>query len=295
MNELYRFCTENYFKWLSWSPDGSTLAASCNNNVLVFGYKLQQKFILKMPRSVSDLVFYPFEVQDGQFLIAVSSLSIPVKLFRTSDSTEYCSFKNFENEKVKAPSCLEFSSDGGVLFTGFKDYMVLYDVGQQREMQRLKEQRGVYSCIKYNQQRQMFGCSSYGNNFAIYKDNNVLTTQVESPSNFCFDESGNLCFLSQRNGLVTCLDLRTLKPLYTYNRIYKTNQKTSVCCHENKVIISGCKNGSVVCVDFDLKNETVMFKHDDTVSCCFPNQVFASCSGQRFPDLVDNSLRIWEY
>ncbi|CAG8638688.1 10597_t:CDS:10, partial [Cetraspora pellucida] len=312
----------NFFKTAKWSPDGTCILTSSNDNILrvfnlpfnIFDANEEQDMVPAIyshsGESVYECCWYPqMSSQDPStcFFLA-SSREHPVHLWDAYTGKLKYSFTIINHrEQVIGPNSLTFNLDGS---SDGEEYPTT-------PTRKSKEgQKGVISCLAFNPDRSsLYAAGSYSQSIGLYDEYNnellfllrgTLNEPIGGITQVQFSPSGHYLFsTSRRNNSICCWDIRNSgEILYRLQRQGDTNQKLSFDIdYSGRFLITGDQEGNIITYDLaDPDDDGVprqvlkMVGHKDTVSAAtfHPySPLIASCSGQRkFDFLVNENIKI---
>jgi len=270
----------NYFKGAKWSPDGTCILTSSNDNVLrlfelpdITQNKKQEIHIepvLKVcdGESVYDYCWYPYmKSSDPSTSVFISaSRDLPIHMWDAYYGTlraSYCTYDIYD--QIVAPHSINFNLDGSKIYAGLNNLIQIFDISRPGEpiekkmttpTRRSKHgQKGIIACMNFNPDYSgLLAAGSLSKSIGIYDTNNsnelvfqqkklkggVIQVQFSPDGNYLYSVS------RQTDGII-CWDIRnTGKKLCEYTRPGKTNQRISFdISQDGKYLISGDKEGYI--------------------------------------------------
>ncbi|KAF9275875.1 Telomerase Cajal body protein 1 [Mortierella alpina] len=184
----------NFFKALKWSPDGSCLLSSSNDNCLrIFALpdsatstpedtQLDAGVVIKEGEVVYDMCWYPgmSSLDPASCCILSSSRDHPVHLWDAYTGELRCSYTIVDHCEVNvAPNALCFNLDGTKIYCGSNNMIQIFDTARPgRDSQKRptvptrkskKGQKGVISCLAFNpDQSDLYAAGSYLKTIGLY-------------------------------------------------------------------------------------------------------------------------------
>ncbi|ORX60912.1 WD40 repeat-like protein [Piromyces finnis] len=274
------FEINNYFKGAKWSPDGTCILTSSNdNNLRIFelpdisNNKIEEiniKPALKVcdGESVYDYCWYPYmNSSDPSTSVFISaSRDLPIHMWDAYYGTiraSYCTYDIYD--QIVAPHSINFNLDGSKIFAGLNNLIQIFDISRPGQPINKKMttptrkskhgQKGIISCMDFNPDYSgLLAAGSLSKSIGIYDTNNsnelvyqqkklkggVIQVQFSPDGNYLYSVS------RQTDGII-CWDIRnTGKQLCEYVRPGKTNQRISFdISKDGKYLISGDKDGYI--------------------------------------------------
>ncbi|CAO3571855.1 unnamed protein product [Mortierella alpina] len=184
----------NFFKALKWSPDGSCLLSSSNDNCLrIFALpesttstpedtQLNAGVVIKEGEVVYDMCWYPgmSSLDPASCCVLSSSRDHPVHLWDAYTGELRCSYTIVDHCEVNvAPNALCFNLDGTKIYCGSNNMIQIFDTARPgRDSQKRptvptrkskKGQKGVISCLAFNpDQSDLYAAGSYLKTIGLY-------------------------------------------------------------------------------------------------------------------------------
>ncbi|KAF9964934.1 Telomerase Cajal body protein 1 [Mortierella alpina] len=184
----------NFFKALKWSPDGSCLLSSSNDNCLrIYALpdsttstpedtQLNAGVVIKEGEVVYDMCWYPgMSSRDpASCCVLSSSRDHPVHLWDAYTGELRCSYTIVDHCEVNvAPNALCFNLDGTKIYCGSNNMIQIFDTARPgRDSQKRptvptrkskKGQKGVISCLAFNpDQSDLYAAGSYLKTIGLY-------------------------------------------------------------------------------------------------------------------------------
>ncbi|KAF9431444.1 Telomerase Cajal body protein 1 [Entomortierella beljakovae] len=184
----------NFFKSLKWSPDGSCLLSSSNDNSLrIFALpdatsvhlddtQLTTGVLIKEGETIYDMCWYPaMNSQDpATCCILSSSRDHPVHLWDAYTGNLRCSYTMVDHCEVNvAPKALCFNLDGSKIYCGSNNMIEIFDTTRPGKdsfkrptvptRKSKKGQKGVISCLSFNpDQSDLYAAGSYLKTIGLY-------------------------------------------------------------------------------------------------------------------------------
>ncbi|KNE68059.1 hypothetical protein AMAG_13232 [Allomyces macrogynus ATCC 38327] len=322
---------DNYFRWIAWSPDATTLL-TVNNDRCVRQWdfpsttdtsasdaRFTPTAIVPFAEPIYDVAWYPFQSRLDPIsnVYAVSTPHHPIHLIDASTGVSRCTYvpTNHVDEIVGATS-LAFNTDGTHLYAGFDGWFATFDVTRpgRDSMVRVSTsatrrskngQKGILSSLCTNATYRAVAAASYARTIALYTQGTHECVHIlrglPPATQLAFDPSGHYMLSSHReDGTVHCLDLRMLRTVWTYERGGKTTMRSSVVADWHNVVMAaaGSKGNEVHVTDLATGTaRQVVVRHEDLVACCAVRDGWwATCSGQRQFRLaaLDEEVRVEE-
>jgi WD40 repeat protein len=277
----------NYFKSAKWSPDGTCILSSSNDNILRLfelpditkskerGLKIDPVLKVCDGESVYDYCWYPYmRSSDPSSSVFISaSRDLPIHMWDAYYGTiraSYCTYDKYD--QIVAPHSINFNLDGSKIYAGLNNLIQIFDISRPggpidkkltTPTRKSKHgQKGIIACMDFNPDYSgLLAAGSLSKSIGIYDTNNsnelifqkkklkggVIQVQFSSDGNYLYSVS------RQTDGIV-CWDIRnTGKMLCDYIRPGKTNQRISFdISKDGKYLISGDKEGYLNV--YELKN-----------------------------------------
>ncbi|GES93892.1 telomerase Cajal body protein 1-like [Rhizophagus clarus] len=255
---------ENFFKNAKWSPDGSCILTSTNDNVLrIFDLprnaleiddELELNSVLDCHagETVYDFCWYPMmSSQDPDTCCFLSSSrEHPIHLWDAYTGKVRCSYTIIDHrDEIVGPNALTFNLDGSRIYCGYKNMIKIFDLHRPgRDGQDIKTtpsrkskegQKGIISCLAFNPDRSgLYAAGSYSQTIGLYDEsNNELCCILQGTENESigdtiqvqFSRDGKYLFSSSRkDNYIRCWDIRnTGEILFKLERNGNTNQRLS--------------------------------------------------------------------
>ncbi|GJJ68978.1 telomerase Cajal body protein 1 [Entomortierella parvispora] len=183
----------NYFKATKWSPDGSCLLSSSNDNCLRItalpdlavnpdDTQLETGMLIREGEVVYDMCWYPqMSRQDpATCCVLSSSRDHPVHLWDAFTGELRCSYTIVDHCEVNvAPTAICFSLDGSKIYCGSNNMVQIFDTsrpGKDNEKhptvptrKSKKGQKGVISCLAFNPDySDLYAAGSYLKTIGLY-------------------------------------------------------------------------------------------------------------------------------
>ncbi|KAF9187987.1 Telomerase Cajal body protein 1 [Haplosporangium sp. Z 767] len=184
----------NFFKALKWSPDGSCLLSSSNDNCMrVFALpsattaapedtQLNAGVLIKEGEVIYDMCWYPgmTSLDPSTCCILSSSRDHPVHLWDAFTGELRCSYTIVDHCEVNvAPNALCFNLDGSKIYCGSNNMIQIFDTARpgRDSLKRptvptrksKKGQKGVISCLAFNpDQSDLYAAGSYLKTIGLY-------------------------------------------------------------------------------------------------------------------------------
>eukprot|EP00833_Pecoramyces_ruminatium_P004063 jgi/Orpsp1_1/1178095/evm.model.c7180000064015.1 len=275
-NLNYELSFNNYFKSAKWSPDGTCILSSSNdNNLRLFELpditknkekEIQINPVLKVcdGENIYDYTWYPYmKSSDPSTAVFISaSRDLPIHMWDAYYGTiraSYCTYDIYD--QIVAPHSINFNSDGSKIYAGLNNLIQIFDISRPGEPINKKlttptrkskhGQKGIIACMDFNPDYSgLLAAGSLSKSIGIYDTNNsnelifqqkklkggVIQVQFSPDGNYLYSVS------RQTDGII-CWDIRnTGKKLCEYIRPGITNQRISFdISKDGKYLISGDK------------------------------------------------------
>ncbi|CAG8512173.1 15438_t:CDS:10 [Dentiscutata erythropus] len=319
----------NFFKTAKWSPDGTCILTSSNDNTLrvfnlplnIFNAKEEQDMMPALcshsGESVYECCWYPqmsSQDPDTCFFLS-SSREHPVHLWDAYTGKIKCSYIIINHrEQIVGPNSLTFNLDGSMIYCGYKNMIKIYYTsrpGSNGEeypttpTRKSKEgQKGVISYLAFNPDRSgLYAAGSYSQSIGLYDERNnellfllrgTLNEPIGGVTQVQFSPDGHYLFsTSRRNNSICCWDIRNSgEVLYRLQRQGDTNQRLSFDIdHYGRFLTTG---DQVTNPNDDGCPRLVLKMVGHKATTFHPySPLIASCSGQRkFDLLVNENIKI---
>ncbi|CAB4431407.1 unnamed protein product [Rhizophagus irregularis] len=278
---------ENFFKNAKWSPDGSCILTSTNDNVLrIFDLprnaleiadeiELSQVLACHTGETVYDFCWYPMmSIQDPDTCCFLSSSrEHPIHLWDAYSGKVRCSYTIIDHrDEIVGPNALTFNLDGSRIYCGYKNMIKIFDLDRPgRDGQDIKTtpsrkskegQKGIISCLAFNPDRSgLYAAGSYSQTIGLYDESNnemcsiLQGTENESIGDIIqvqFSRDGKYLFSSSRkDNYIRCWDIRnTGNILYKLERNGNTNQRLSFDLdNTGSFLVTGSLDGKMIVYD----------------------------------------------
>ncbi|TPX69305.1 hypothetical protein SpCBS45565_g02562 [Spizellomyces sp. 'palustris'] len=294
----------NFCKGLRWSPDGTCLLSSTNDNVLrlyeksveivdsssICGDTLTPVIAVKEAECIYDFCWYPFmtSADPSTCCFLTSVRDHPVHLWDAYTGQLRCSYAAHDHlDEVQAPTALAFNLDGTKLYCGFNNLIQIFETqrpGKDSERRpttptkRSREgQKGLISSIAFNPDRSgMYAAGSFSKNVGLYDERNDELlhlmklgdgggiTQVQFSMDGCY-----LFTASRKSDEIQCWDIRnTGEIIARYQRKGDTNQRINFDLDPSgRYLSTGDQDGHILIYDLKAHELVKEFEgHRDTVS-----------------------------
>uniref|UniRef100_A0A1B6D0K4 WD repeat-containing protein 79 n=2 Tax=Clastoptera arizonana TaxID=38151 RepID=A0A1B6D0K4_9HEMI len=274
-------CSNNFLKGCKWSPDGTCLLTTSEDNHLrlydlpqsLYGKTVLTDDILLLPElssvlkvknggTIYDFCWYPYMTSvDPETCCFVSSSSIaPVQLWDAFTGELRSSYRGYDQyDEVVAANSVAFSIDGAKLYCGYHNSVKIFSTDKPgRDYTNINTkvaagQTGIVSCIAMNSYFQnMFAIGTYNKTIGIYSVDGealcILKGQMRGLTQIQFSPDGCLLYSGARNDNdIMCWDMRNLgKVLFLLQRNVTTNQRIQFdITLDGKYLISGSTNGYI--------------------------------------------------
>ncbi|KAI9103286.1 WD40-repeat-containing domain protein [Phlyctochytrium arcticum] len=190
----------NFVKFGKWSPDGTCLLSSTNEDKLLIFEKpasvtdfttihtepLKPVLSIQEPEAVYDLAWYPhMSSADPATCCFLSSVrDHPVRMWDAYTGQIRCSYTaNDHLEQVIAPTALTFNLDGSSIYCGFENHIQIFSVdrpgntGKRVQITPTKKsrkgQKGLVSAIAFNPDRSgMYALGTFARSVGLYDELN---------------------------------------------------------------------------------------------------------------------------
>ncbi|KAF9090231.1 Telomerase Cajal body protein 1 [Mortierella sp. AM989] len=184
----------NFFKSVKWSPDGSCLLSSSNDNCLrIFALpdtttttpeetQLSTGLLIKEGEVIYDMCWYPaMNSQDpATCCVLSSSRDHPIHLWDAFTGELRCSYTIIDHCEVNlAPNALCFNLDGSKIYCGSNNMIQIFDTTRPGRdsykrptvptRKSRKGQKGVISCLAFNPDHSdLYAAGSYLKTIGLY-------------------------------------------------------------------------------------------------------------------------------
>ncbi|CAJ0651657.1 14200_t:CDS:10 [Entrophospora sp. SA101] len=317
---------DNFFKVAKWSPDGTCILTSSNDNLLrIFElptniFEIEKECDLTPALSyhqgdtVYDCCWYPMMSSQVESILCDYGT-------RLQEKASYTIINH--REQIVGPNSLSFNLDGSKIYCGFKNMVQIFDTTRPNfegdkcpttPTRKSKEgQKGIISSITFNPDRSgLYAAGSYSQTIGLYDENNnellyLFKGNKDDPfdgiTQLQFSLDGKYLFsASRRDNYIRCWDIRnTGEVLYKLYRKGETNQRILFDIdNSGGFLVTGDQDGEIIFYDLanpDEKNMTrlnlQMNGHKDLISTTTFHPYFpllASCSGQRRFEFFDDTF-----
>ncbi|KAG0075243.1 Telomerase Cajal body protein 1 [Podila epicladia] len=187
-------CENNYFKALKWSPDGTCLLSSSNDNYLrIFAIpdastssiedtQLTPGIIIREGEVIYDMCWYPgmSTLDPATCCVLSSSRDHPVHLWDAFTGELRCSYTIVDHCEVNlAPNSLSFNLDGSKIYCGSNNMVEVFDTTRPGKdstkrptcptRRSKKGQKGVISSLAFNPDHSnLYAAGSYLKTIGLY-------------------------------------------------------------------------------------------------------------------------------
>ncbi|KAJ3291936.1 Telomerase Cajal body protein 1 [Borealophlyctis nickersoniae] len=189
----------NFFKGAKWSPDGTCLLSSSNDDVLrIFEVMveatdqgceespLEPALSVREAEAVYDFCWYPLmsSTDPNTCCFLTSIRDHPVRMWDAYTGQLRCSYPAFDHmDQIWAPNCLSFNLDGSKIYCGFNDLIQIFDASRPGDAplrrpttpsrKSRKGQKGLLSTISFNPDHSgLYAAGSFGKNIGLYDERN---------------------------------------------------------------------------------------------------------------------------
>ncbi|CAG8580198.1 12420_t:CDS:10 [Ambispora gerdemannii] len=279
---------DNFFKVAKWSPDGTCILTSSNDNILrlfelplnvfesIEEITLNPVIQARVGETIYDCCWYPMmssqEPETCCFLS--SSRDHPVHLWDAFSGKIRASYTMVDHrEQLIGPNSLAFNLDGSRIYCGYNNMIEIFDSGRPgREgekhpttpTRKSKEgQKGVISCIAFNPDNSgLYAAGSYSKTIGLYDEKNnellyLLRNLYSGVTQIKFSPDGYYLFsASRRDNFIHCWDIRnTGDVLFKLDRVGDTNQRLAFDIDSSgRYLITGDQNGKILV--YNISNPT---------------------------------------
>ncbi|KAG0033142.1 Telomerase Cajal body protein 1 [Podila clonocystis] len=187
-------CENNYFKAFKWSPDGTCLLSSSNDNYLrIFALpdasissieetQLEPGIIIREGEVIYDMCWYPgmTTLDPATCCVLSSSRDHPVHLWDAFTGELRCSYTIVDHCEVNlAPNSLTFNLDGSKIYCGSNNMIEIFDTTRPGKdstkrptcptRRSKKGQKGVISSLAFNPDHSnLYAAGSYLKTIGLY-------------------------------------------------------------------------------------------------------------------------------
>ncbi|KAG9454328.1 hypothetical protein H6P81_007232 [Aristolochia fimbriata] len=257
--------TNNFFKGLKWSPDGSCFLTSSEDNTLrLFGLpdingssqdsgyvstdelatdSYLSSLIVNEGESVYDYCWYPYmSASDPTTCVFTSTTrDHPIHLWDAISGELRCTYRAYDAmDEITAAFSVSFNPSGTKLYAGYNKSLRVFDVHrpgrdfeQRSTLQGNKEgQSGIVSAISFCPTYSgMFATGSYDQTVAIYSEANtellfVLYGQTGGVTHVLFSKDGNYLYTGGRKDpYILCWDIRNTDGIVY--KLYRSTEQTN--------------------------------------------------------------------
>ncbi|CAG8433432.1 1776_t:CDS:10 [Diversispora eburnea] len=302
---------DNFFKAAKWSPDGSCILTSSNDNILrVFDLNsnvfevseeldLNPSLSIHSGETIYEFCWYPLMSNPATCCFLSSSRDHPIHLWDAFTGKSRCSFTIINHrDQVVGPNSLSFNLDGS------KNMIKMYDSNRPgydgiecpttTTRKSRDGQKGIISCLAFNPDFSgLYAAGSYSQTIGLYDEsNNKLlyllrgskSEPIGSVTQVLFSPDGNYLFsASRRDNHIRCWDIRNSgEILYNLYRQGDTNQRMSFDIdNTGRYLITGDQYGKIMIYDLnhDIEN------NENEISKLVVLEIIGH---------DDNSLKIWK-
>jgi len=257
--------SNNFFKGVKWSPDGSCfLTNSEDNNLRIFDLpsdalddtqssdvsnisedSFTAALIINEGEAVYDFCWYPWmtATDASTCTFATSSRDHPVHLWDAVSGELRCTYRAYDAmDEITAAYSIAFNPSGNKLFCGYNKTLRVFDTArpgrefsQYSTLTNTKDgQTGIISCLAFSPNSEgLLAAGSYNRTTALYSEHNaellfVLHGQEGGVTQVLFSKDGNYLYTGGRKDPnILCWDVRnTAGIVYKLPRITSdTNQR----------------------------------------------------------------------
>ncbi|RKP38364.1 WD40-repeat-containing domain protein, partial [Dimargaris cristalligena] len=315
----------NFFQRATWSPDGSFLLTSSNDQCArVFQLPtdtlttaaatgspepLEAFQCLRQSHGILALDWYPHVdyYHPSTWCFVSSTRDHPVHLWNAYTGKVQATYwaEDDKGQKIAAYA-LAFHPDGQSLYTGYHDAIHIFDVqrpGMARQTVRLTPtrnskagQKGIVSTIAFNPDRSgLYAVGTFSNSVGLYADTapgallHLKRPPIGNGLSQCqFSPCGNYLYLTGRTHYsVFCWDIRqTGKFLFCIDRTLGTSQRISFDVDPTgQFLASGTREGTVQIYDISGPLQAQPVTKDPLLVQSFPGHHDAIGATQFHPTL----------
>ncbi|KAH8968590.1 hypothetical protein BDL97_03G134500 [Sphagnum fallax] len=257
--------SNNFFKGIKWSPDGSCfLTNSDDNSLRIFDLPsdtLQETqktqaamenedsfsaaIMVPEGETVYDFCWYPYMLASdaATCCFAASTRDHPVHLWDAVTGELRCTYRAYDAmDEIAAAYSIAFNPTGSKLYCGYNKTLRVFDIArpgkefsQYSTLTKTKDgQTGIISCLAFSPGSEgLLAAGSYNRTTALYSENNcellfVLHGQEGGVTQVMFSKDGNYLYTGGRkDSYILCWDVRnTAGIVYKLPRITAdTNQR----------------------------------------------------------------------
>ncbi|KAF7850695.1 hypothetical protein BT93_L5095 [Corymbia citriodora subsp. variegata] len=253
----------NFLKGVKWSPDGTCLLSSSEDNTLrVFAlpdyggddsaYASSSNFdedsftanlVVTEGESVYDFCWYPYMSASDPVscVFASTTRDHPIHVWDATTGQLRCTYRAYDAvDEVTAAFSIAFNPAGNKIFAGYNKSIRVFDVhrpGRDFEMHSTlkgdKEgQTGIISAIAFSPAHTgMLATGSYNQTTAIYREDNmellyILHGQQGGVTHVLFSKDGNYLYTGGRKDpFIMCWDVR--KAVDVVYKLYRSSEDTN--------------------------------------------------------------------
>ncbi|KAL3740415.1 hypothetical protein ACJRO7_021664 [Eucalyptus globulus] len=253
----------NFLKGVKWSPDGTCLLSSSEDNTLrVFALpeyggddsanasssnldedSFAANLVVTEGESVYDFCWYPYmsATDPVSCVFASTTRDHPIHVWDATTGQLRCTYRAYDGvDEITAAFSIAFNPAGNKIFAGYNKSIRVFDVhrpGRDFEshstLQGNKEgQTGIISAIAFSPTHTgMLATGSYSQTTAIYREDNmellyILHGQQGGVTHVLFSKDGNYLYTGGRKDpFIMCWDVR--KAVDVVYKLYRSSEDTN--------------------------------------------------------------------